>query len=55
MKKTYKLWAYVEECDETEGKESYEDISMPIIIGTFNTKDKAFELADLLYMNREEI
>ena len=51
MMKEYKIWAYIEENDD----ENYSDISNPIPIGTFKTKDEAFECVDELFINREEL
>lgn len=48
--KKYKVWAYIERCED----DNYEDVSDPIIIGTFQSKDEAFQFADELYINKKD-
>lgn len=51
--KTYKIWSYIEEIDES--KDSYEDVSEPLSIGEFKTFDEAFEFREQLYLDRVEV
>lgn len=49
----YKIWTYIEEIDENN--DYYEDVSTPVSIGTFKTKEEAEEYREHLHGIRNEV
>jgi hypothetical protein len=47
MAKYYKVWAYLEEIDESENH--YEDIGSPLSIGEFKTPEEAETFREMLH------